>query len=75
MPHKALLTLHIQQIEQHDKDIAKAMQILHNSCLNSKHQFEKCFETRLIKGSYPPGDLVLIWNPAIKKKLNQKTKL
>ena len=42
--------------------------------LQSKQQFEKRFETRLVKGSYSPGDLVLIRNSAIEKELSRKTK-
>ena len=69
-----LLSLHIRQIEHRDEDMHKAMQTLRQSCLNSKCQFERWFETRLMHGNYPPGTLVLIRNTAIEKELNRKTK-
>jgi hypothetical protein len=69
-----LLTLRIQQIEHCDNNITNAMQILQNSHLASKQQFEKWFETRLVQGSYSPGDIVLVRNTAIEKELNRKTK-
>jgi hypothetical protein len=52
----------------------KAMQILQQYSLNSKRQFERLFETRLVHGSYPPGTLILIRNTAVEKELNRKTK-
>ena len=69
-----LLSLRIIQIERCDEDMHKAMQTLQQTCLNSKHQFERQFETRLMHGNYPPGTLVLIRNTAIEKELNRKTK-
>ena len=62
-----LLALCIRQIEHHDEDVHKAMQILRQSHLDSKHQFEKQFKTQLVHGNYPPGTLVLIRNTAIEK--------
>jgi hypothetical protein len=70
-----LLTLCIQQIERRENDITNAIQILWNSRLVSKRQFEKQFETRLVQGSYSPGDIVLVRNTAIEKELNRKMKL
>ncbi|KAF8551214.1 hypothetical protein OG21DRAFT_1467664 [Imleria badia] len=32
------------------------------------------YQTRLVRGSYSPGDLVLVRNTAIEKELNWKTK-
>jgi hypothetical protein len=69
-----LLILHIQQVKHCDTDITNSMQILQNSRLASKHPFEKWFETRLVQGSYTPGDIVLVRNTAIEKELNRKTK-
>ena len=69
-----LLALQLQQLEHHPKDIAKAADILIQARLQSKQQFEKCFETRLVKGSYSPEELVLICNSAIEKELSRKTK-
>jgi hypothetical protein len=69
-----LLALHIRQIEHHDEDMHKAMQILQQYSLNSKRQFERLFETRLVHGSYPPRTLILIRNTAVEKELNRKTK-
>ena len=69
-----LLALRIRQLERHPEDIAKAIEILTHARIKSKQQFEKRFETRLIKGPHSPGDLVLIRNSAIEKELNRKTK-
>ena len=69
-----LLTLCIWQIECRDEDVTRAMQILWNSRLASKHQFEKHFEICLAYGSYSPGDLVLVRNTAMEKELNRKIK-
>jgi hypothetical protein len=45
-----LLALRIRQIEHCDEDMHKAMQILRQSRLNFKRQFERWFETRLVHG-------------------------
>ena len=74
LSQEELLSLRIRQIERRDEDMHKAMQTLRQSRLNSKRQFEKRFETRLVHGNYPPGTLVLIRNTAIEKELNRKTK-
>jgi hypothetical protein len=69
-----LLALRIEQLERHPDNIAKAAQTLTRARLQSKRQFEKRFETRLVKGSYKPGELVLIRNSTVEKELNRKTK-
>ena len=74
LPSQDLLALRIQQIEYWDEDMANAMQILRNSQLKSKCQFERWFEAQLAHGRYAPGDLILVRNTAIEKELNRKTK-
>jgi hypothetical protein len=73
LSQEELLALCIRQIEHCDEDMHKAMQILQQSCLNSKCQFERRFEIQLVHGSYSPGTLVLIRNTAVEKELNRKT--
>ena len=45
-----LLALCIRQIEHHDEDVHKAMQILRQSHLDSKHQFEKWYKDNRMAG-------------------------
>ena len=74
MSQKDLLALRIRQLEKREEDINNAAQILLESRLRSKAQFEKRYETRLSQNSYDPGDLVLIRNSAVEKELDRKTK-
>lgn len=55
-----LLTARLRQIEKKEKDITQAAAVLKAHCLKSKEQFEQHFATRLYKGSYLPGSLILV---------------
>jgi transposase InsO family protein len=74
LPTSELLALRALQLERREKDLDKAAETLKKARLQSKERFEKRFETRLVTGSYSPGELVLIRNSTIEKELNRKTK-
>jgi hypothetical protein len=68
-----LLALRIQQIERHDKDIRKAIETLYNSRLRSKARFDERYTNTMLKNPPKPGDLVLVRNSLVDKRLDRKT--
>ncbi|KAI0353426.1 hypothetical protein OH77DRAFT_1382617, partial [Trametes cingulata] len=74
MSHTELLALRIRQLERKPRDIARAAEVLRNTRLTSKEQFEKRFAHRLQRESFESGDLVLVRNSAIEREMNRKHK-
>ncbi|PBK69944.1 hypothetical protein ARMSODRAFT_838354, partial [Armillaria solidipes] len=66
-----LLALRIQQLSRHASDLAKAADALKAARLNSREQFIKRFEHRLLKSEYSPGDLVLVQNSRLEMTVNR----
>ncbi|SJL17472.1 uncharacterized protein ARMOST_21023 [Armillaria ostoyae] len=66
-----LLALRIRQLSRHASDLAKAADALKAARLNSREQFIKRFEHRLLKSEYSPGDLVLVQNSRLEMTVNR----
>ena len=69
-----LLALRIRQLERHPEDVERASNILKQTRIASKEQFEKRFSTRLTRTEMPPGSLVLVRNTTVEKELDRKSK-
>lgn len=69
-----LLVWHMQQLNKHSADVARAAKILKKARFTSKEQFEKRFIKCLTRQVYQKGELVLLRNSAIEDSLDRKTK-
>jgi transposase InsO family protein len=74
MSSEDLLALRIRQLAKRESDLEQAAEVLHQSRLRSKEEFERRYARRIRKTIFQPGDLVLIRNTRIEKELNRKTK-
>lgn len=74
MTSEELLALRIRQLAKRDSDLEQAAEVLRQSRLRSKEEFERRYARRIKKSVFQPGDLVLIRNTRIEKELNRKTK-
>ncbi|KIP02207.1 hypothetical protein PHLGIDRAFT_79475 [Phlebiopsis gigantea 11061_1 CR5-6] len=72
MTTSELLALRMRQLEKRTEDIENAAETLRKSRFKSKEQFERRYRTRLIKGAYSPGTLVLVRNKAIETSHSRK---
>lgn len=69
-----LLALRIRQLEKRQEDLDRAAELLAQSRLRSKEQFEKRFRRRLFTEDHQEGDLVLVRNTTVEKSMNRKSK-
>ena len=67
-----LLAARMRQLEKRPEDIEQAAETLRHNRFKSKEQFEQRYKTRLVKGSYPPGTIILIRNKAIETSHSRK---
>ncbi|KIP01321.1 hypothetical protein PHLGIDRAFT_80719 [Phlebiopsis gigantea 11061_1 CR5-6] len=67
-----LLAARMQQLEKRPQDIEAAAKVLRQNRFKSKEDFEQRYRTRLTKGSYTPGTLVLVRNKAIETSHSRK---
>ena len=74
MSSEDLLALRIRQLTKRESDIEHAAEVLRQSRLQSKAEFERRYARRIKKSVFQPGDLVLVRNSRIEKELNRKTK-
>ena len=74
MSSEDLLSLRIRQLAKRDSDLEHAAEILRQSRLRSKEEFERRYARRIKKSTFQPGDLVLIRNSRVEKELNRKSK-
>jgi hypothetical protein len=69
-----LLALRIQQLERRDEDIRNAIETLYKSRLRSKERFDERYKNTILTKLPSAGDLVLVRNSSIEKRLDRKTK-
>ena len=74
MSSEDLLALRIRQLAKRASDIQHAAEVLRQSRLHSKAEFERRYARRIKKSVFQPGDLVLVRNSRIEKELNRKSK-
>ncbi|TFY58657.1 hypothetical protein EVJ58_g6284 [Rhodofomes roseus] len=67
-----LLALRIRQLMKKPDDIAQAASLLKKTRFRSKEIFERCYERRLRREVYKPGDLVLVCNKAVEQSADRK---
>ena len=69
-----LLAMRIRQLEKRQSDLDQAAQLLTETRMKSKEQFERRYQRRLRLSEYKPGTLVLVRNTQVEKSLNRKSK-
>ena len=74
MTSEELLALRIRQLLKKESDLEHAAEVLQQSRLRSKEEFERRYSRRIKKSIFQPGDLVLVRNTRVEKELNRKTK-
>ncbi|PCH37221.1 hypothetical protein WOLCODRAFT_52697, partial [Wolfiporia cocos MD-104 SS10] len=67
-----LLATRIRQLQKRPEDLERAADVLRQSRLKTKEAFERHFERRLQRGTYAPGELVLVRNIRVAKSLSDK---
>lgn len=67
-----LLALRIRQLEKRKPDLEAAAQLLAQTRMKSKEQFEKRYHRRLYTDTHQEGALVLVRNSEVEKSLNKK---
>ena len=74
MSRTELLTLRMRQLEKRQEDLDKAAELLTQTRLRSKEQFERRFKRRLFTDNHKEGALVLVRNTTVEKSMNRKSK-